>query len=628
MKNKKRVLSLILLFSMFVSGFGISNVSNAEEEIVPAPEQETTVISEQISTKEGEKVFEDYISENDKNAPLKEESQETVEETEVKEIEKSEEMTNDDNKKEKPSVTDVGTEDVAENFEDDEKTETVETKEPKVGGKRSFEHTDTIVKDEEKGIWRKIKDGDFFVEIQEAIKDDAGNILGWLEGLFGDTTLVGPSYIDPITGERVQEKETEIKDGFFPIEAEADGSGKWKAEITPDADGTSYFKVIESKKYQEREILHEIKDDDGNVIGYEEGDLIYLDADGNPTKEATRMEHEDPDDPDSPEIEVQNSPKMSDKKLPGVTYDETIYYLKYEDGELKEVKVVIPGVDNDPFKNLDSYSKKEFEDEGNGTMPRGDNPIDKFVEYLNGENVSGVNESEFSNTGKKYEKDKALSFNNEFELPDKEVEVEGSKDLIGKDLIGGDFEFVITDKNGNEIGSGKNDIDGNFTINIPVDHEGEFEYYLTEKNGGDSTIIYDGKEYKVLVKVKFDRLTNTFTSELVYMDKDGNILEPEKVKFENEYKPPTTPTTPTEPTIPTEPTEPTTPSEPTIPIEPTKPTKPTIPTESTEITVPTKPVNKGKKLPKTGMVSTIGLSIAGIGLVVGGIYQIKNKKED
>ncbi len=61
---------------------------------------------------------------------------------------------------------------------------------------------------------------------------------------------------------------------------------------------------------------------------------------------------------------------------------------------------------------------------------------------------------------------------------------------------------------------------GNISFDIPVDHEGEFEYTLEEVNGKDTTIKYDGKVYKVIIRVKFDRLANILNTELVYIDEE------------------------------------------------------------------------------------------------------------
>lgn len=124
LKSKKRVLSLVLLLSMFVSGLGLSNTSKAEDEI--APEQETTVTSEQISEEEGKEIFEegipvsDGVSMGDEVAPLEDKGQESLDITE-EDTDDSGEKINEDNNKEKLGATNNGTEEVVGNSNDDGK---------------------------------------------------------------------------------------------------------------------------------------------------------------------------------------------------------------------------------------------------------------------------------------------------------------------------------------------------------------------------------------------------------------------------------------------------------------------------------------------------------------------------
>ena len=92
-------------------------------------------------------------------------------------------------------------------------------------------------------------------------------------------------------------------------------------------------------------------------------------------------------------------------------------------------------------------------------------------------------------------------------------------------------------------------------------------------------------------------------------------------------KPPVDPSDPTKETEPpVDPSDPTKETEP--PTEPTEPTAPTTPTEPTKPVKPTTPTKPGKELPKTGMFGTLGIGITGIGLVAGGLYTIKSKKDD
>ena len=338
----------------------------------------------------------------------------------------------------------------------------------------------------------------------------------------------------------VQEKEIIVEGGLHQIVEDEDGNGKWEINFAPNQNGTNYYKVTESTKYQEREILETVYKEDGVTVDhYVEGDLLYIQADG--TRGTT----------------VTDKPVMSDKPLPGVTYDEKIYYLKYVDGVLEEVRVVVPSKEEDPFADIESYTAEEIGEIANGKMPIRENPLDKLIEYITDKDKDKdkVHESAFDTAGKEYDKDKPLRFLNNFgELPTGEAQVEGDKNLTGKDLEDGEFEFVLTDKDGNVLldkdGNelkGKNDKNGNFVINVPIDHEGEFEFYLREAKGNNPDITYDGTIYRAKIKVTFDRLTNTLVSKVVYMDAEGNELDPDKVQFSNIYTPPTTPPTTTNP---------------------------------------------------------------------------------
>ena len=121
----------------------------------------------------------------------------------------------------------------------------------------------------------------------------------------------------------------------------------------------------------------------------------------------------------------------------------------------------------------------------------------------------------------------------------------------------------------------------------------------------------DGKLIKYTVKEK--DVPKGYASE---QTDDGTIIT-----ITNTHKP----TNPVDP--PTEETPPTTkPSKPTEETPPT--TKPGKETESTKNTKPTDPTKPNKELPKTGIIGTIGISIAGVGLALGGMHQLRNKKKD
>ncbi len=643
--TKNKLCSFLLAMTVLFSGLGFTTNVHAISEIEQEAVEQIEVKTEEISAIEAQKVFDDVKTSDEEGThvaipPVAEllventESKDTVikevkdaeaEDAEVEDTE-AEDTEVEDTEAEDTEVEDTEVEDTeaedteVENVESSDETKmqdnptkketfdnaVLNDEEDSTEAAKDFKSTDTIVKDNEKGIWRKIKDGDFFVDIKEAIKDSTGDILGWLDGVFGKTE-VGKPEKDPATGGFVQEKTLVTEDGYAPIIAEDDGSGKWTANITPDANGTTYYKVTESTKYQEREIVDGI-----------EGELLYIQEDG--TKGTTLT--------DKPSFAKDDDGNYL--SLPGVTYDETIYYLKYVDGKLSEVKVVIPGEDNDPFKDLEVYSQDDVK-KHNGKMPIRENPMDKLLEELKGNEK--VHEDEFEEAGKIYNKDLPLSFNNDYDLPKTDIEIEADKNLTGKDLEDGEFEFIIKDKDGNKIGTVTNDKDGNISFNIPIDHEGEFEFILEEVKGDNANVEYDGTIYKAVVRARYDRLTNKLITELVYMDKDGNVLDKDKLpEFNNKYTPPTTPPVepPTEP--PTEPpvTPPTPEEPPVVPPTPEVPEIPEVPETPEEPEVPEVPETPEEpevpQLPKTGIAGMTIFTASGMTLLLAGAWMMRKKK--
>ncbi|WP_083529179.1 LPXTG cell wall anchor domain-containing protein [Anaerosphaera aminiphila] len=586
MKLKNRICSILLAVSIIFSSLGVQNIVYAESVEDSSTDTVVSTSAEKISESEGKEIFNEVENADKETSDTEKETNDTEKgtndtEKETNDTEKetndTEKETNDtdketsDTEKETKDTeketkdTEKETEDTEKETEDTEKETEDTDKETSDTDKETvenyiladeenqnseieedkeiekFEEEKTIVIDSNGKPKREIKDGDFLIQIEEAIKDAAGNIVGWIDGVLNGENAKA----DIVDGKPVKRPDLDIEEKYIDFEEGEDGYGKGSVTIIPDAEGTTYYKVTEVQKYQKKEILGEVLNDDGTV-SYIEGDLLYLDGDGNETKEPTRWVLDDPDDEDSELIEVENKPYLSEEKLPGVTYDERIYYLKFEGTKLVEVRMVMPG-DDDPFKDLIAYSKDDIKKITDVDMGFQDDPMQKFIDSLI--EVTGVHESKFADAGEKYN-DTSLEFWNKFdELPTGEAGLGGNKEVIGrpgqkpKDK---EFEFVLTDeegnvlfdKDGNEI-KVTNDANGDFVFKIPVDHEGEFEFYLKEVKGNNPDIIYDGTIYKAVVKVRFDRLTNTLISEVVYMDAAGNKLDPDKIQFSNEYKPPT-----------------------------------------------------------------------------------------
>ena len=134
----------------------------------------------------------------------------------------------------------------------------------------------------------------------------------------------------------------------------------------------------------------------------------------------------------------------------GVTYDKSQYYIDIEvkdiDGQLTAVSTVI----------YDSDRK----------------PVDEII------------------------------FNNTYVAKSTELILSTTKKLIGRELKAGEFAFILTDENGNKISQGYNDKNGIVNFDrITYDQVGEYHYIISELKGTDDRIIYDSKQYNVIVRV-------------------------------------------------------------------------------------------------------------------------------
>ena len=118
-------------------------------------------------------------------------------------------------------------------------------------------------------------------------------------------------------------------------------------------------------------------------------------------------------------------------------------------------------------------------------------------------------------------------FKNAYKPAAGSVVLEAEKELIGKELSVGQFDFELVDNKGAVLQTKQNDGSGNIYFDaIAYDKAGTYEYIIKEVKGTDSTITYDQREYKVSVKVE---------------DKAGKLIatptyEKEAV-FKNTYKP-------------------------------------------------------------------------------------------
>ena len=125
-------------------------------------------------------------------------------------------------------------------------------------------------------------------------------------------------------------------------------------------------------------------------------------------------------------------------------------------------------------------------------------------------------------------------FHNTFKPDAITVELEGTKDLTGRDQKAGEFDFLVKDAEGNVITTGTNKADGTIVFApISVDAALEQILYITEVQGDDNQIEYDDYTYRVKLVVTNEN--GVLKSAVQYLD--GDIV------FYNEYEVPETPPT-------------------------------------------------------------------------------------
>lgn len=133
--------------------------------------------------------------------------------------------------------------------------------------------------------------------------------------------------------------------------------------------------------------------------------------------------------------------------------------------------------------------------------------------------------------------DKTAEFNNGYETGDTSIILEALKELAAqvRQLRDGEFTFIVTDMDGNEVARGQNDADGKITFSeieyTFADAGQTYTYIISEEKGSLPGMTYDRNEYIVTVEVTDDGLGN-LSAKATYPA--GGI------KFVNTYKPEST----------------------------------------------------------------------------------------
>lgn len=136
-----------------------------------------------------------------------------------------------------------------------------------------------------------------------------------------------------------------------------------------------------------------------------------------------------------------------------------------------------------------------------------------------------------------------LVVTNGYEPDETEVQLGAVKNLEGRDLEAGEFEFELKDGSGEVISTAVNGKDGVITFDaITYDSEGVYKYTISEKQGTLENVTYDKTVYKVTVTVTDDQEGHLVAK----VDYDG-----ETPVFTNTYTGVTPTPTPSESATPT-----------------------------------------------------------------------------
>lgn len=133
----------------------------------------------------------------------------------------------------------------------------------------------------------------------------------------------------------------------------------------------------------------------------------------------------------------------------------------------------------------------------------------------------------------------AITIHNTYAAASASVKLGGTKVLDGRELNEGEFTFVLTDQNGNELQKVTNSAQGGFCFDtITYDAAGTYEYTIAEAKGDVAGVTYDEATFAVKVVVTDDGTGQLKVTELTYNGKA------ELPVFTNSYVEPAQPAAP------------------------------------------------------------------------------------
>ena len=303
----------------------------------------------------------------------------------------------------------------------------------------------------------------------------------------------------------------DLVDGEFSFELY---EGSNKLQTTTNKNGKISFDSISYKEVGEHTYtIKEVKGDN-NTITYDESEkqvTVKVTKDGNELKSEVVY-------PESKTFSNTFTPKETsatielDKALSGRDLVDGEFSFELYEGSNK-----LQTTTNKNGKvTFDSISYKEV---GEHTYTikevKGDNSTVAYDSTAKEVTVKVTRDGDKLKTEVVYPESK--TFNNTFTPNAANATIELDKALSGRDLVNGEFKFVLKDDQGNQVGSEATNQNGKITFpSIKFEKEGTYNYTVKEVKGENNTINYDKSEKHVTINVTKDG--NNLKAEVVYPD--------------------------------------------------------------------------------------------------------------
>ena len=303
----------------------------------------------------------------------------------------------------------------------------------------------------------------------------------------------------------------DLVDGEFSFELY---EGSNKLQTTTNKNGKISFDSISYKEVGEHTYTVKEVKGDNNTITYDESEkqvTVKVTKDGNELKSEVVY-------PESKTFSNTFTPKETsatielDKNLDGRDLVDGEFSFELYEGSNK-----LQTTTNKNGKvTFDSISYKEV---GEHTYTvkevKGDNSTVAYDSTAKEVTVKVTRDGDNLKTEVVYPESK--TFNNTFTPNAANATIELDKALSGRDLVNGEFKFVLKDDQGNQVGSEATNQNGKITFpSIKFEKEGTYNYTVKEVKGENNTIKYDESEKHVTINVTKDG--NNLKAEVVYPD--------------------------------------------------------------------------------------------------------------